>query len=168
MLLPTKSVVADLGIRGKLQALAYTGTVEREIHRGIKRQVGTAKFLVDDGADLYAPSVGRKAGTLVADFGGETQTDRKVPAFRCAHAGANVAADVFVSKAWVVACKYIEAGFKPVVPTIGNLDGFMNCVMRRLSAVGGKPASSGGMRPLGGPMLCNSNMVECAGTVSLP
>src|SRR5665213_3615176 len=69
-------VVAHLGAGREVQAIVYTGAVPGAFERGIDGKIPTANCLVDDGADLPRPCVGRVDRALIADLHGERGADR--------------------------------------------------------------------------------------------
>ncbi len=93
--------------------------------------------LVDDGADLPGPGVGRVDGALVADLGGEADADGPVPAVGNADAGTDVVADPLDAVAVLPAGEDVEADLGPVVDAFGELEGFVLLVVGGVDAVDG-------------------------------
>ncbi len=81
--------------------------------------------LVDDGANLPVPGVGRIAGALIAELGGEADADRPVPGVGHADAGTDVVADPLDALAAAFAGEDVEANFRPFVDALRDFDGFV-------------------------------------------
>ena len=63
-------VVADFGIGREGPALVVTRAVQRPVNGWVEGQIPGSELLVDDGANLPSPGIGRKTSPLIADFRG--------------------------------------------------------------------------------------------------
>jgi hypothetical protein len=53
--------------------------VKRAVERGVEGQVPPADFLVDDGANLQSPGVGRESSALVTNLSRQAHANRPMP-----------------------------------------------------------------------------------------
>ena len=109
--------------------------MQRSVERGIEIEIPAAELLIDDGAHLPSPGVGREWAALVADLIGEAQADRPIPFFGDGDAGANVVADPLNALAAALGSEDVEADFEPVGETVGDLDGFVLGMFGGIEAV---------------------------------
>src|ERR1019366_7963756 len=106
-------VVADLDAGSEAHPLIDVGPVPRALERGVEGEVPAADGLVDDGANLPRPRVGRVDGALIPDLGRERDADRPMPAIGHADARADVVADPLHSVAGLLAGEDVEADLRP-------------------------------------------------------
>ena len=130
-------VITEFDVGRKDETLVDAGAMKGLVERRIEGEVPFADLLVDDGPHLPRPSIRGILGALVADFVGKTQADGPFPFWRNADARANVIADVIPALAIVHGSEDIKAGFEPISEAMGDFDGLMQLMIRRIGAVGG-------------------------------
>src|SRR2546425_6372282 len=130
-----REVVAEFEIRRKLEAAVDIRAVESAVHRGIERKIPASELLVHDGPNFPSPRVFRKNAALVADFVGKTHADRPAPFCRDTHARADMIAHPVPALAVAEGSENIKAHLKPVVETVGDLNRFVERMIRGQYAV---------------------------------
>src|SRR6266571_1944990 len=128
-------IVAELEVGRENETLIHTRAMEGSVKRGIERKIPRAELLIDNGPDFPRPGVRGVSAALPADFVREADADGPVPVGRNAHPGTNVAAYIIPTLAVLGGSKNVKPGLEPVVKTVGDLDGFMQLVVRGKSAV---------------------------------
>src|SRR5258708_26714859 len=129
--------IRDFDVGRKLEPAFRSRTVQRALKSGIERDVPATQIFVDDRTNLPAPGVLREFAPHVTDLLRETYAHRPMPFFRHPKTRSNMRAHEIQTTAIAGAGKDIEAGFKPVVEAVSDLDGLVPGVIRRQGAVAG-------------------------------
>ena len=109
--------------------------VKRTVERGVDGPIPSSDLLIDNRANLPGPRVDGKLPALVADFIRDTDSHRPVPFGRRAKARSDVIAHPIPSLTGARRGENIKSGFKPVGPSVGYFDGFMQSVVGREKAI---------------------------------
>src|SRR6266700_2037766 len=131
----SRDFLAELVVGRENETLIHTWAMEGSVKRGIERKIPRAELPIDNGPDFPRPGVRGVSAALPADFVREADADGPVPVGRNAHPGTNVAAYIIPTLAVLGGSKNVKPGLEPVVKTVGDLDGFMQLVVRGKSAV---------------------------------
>src|ERR1700677_1835701 len=94
-------------------------------HGRVDRPVPAAVGLVHDRHDLPGPSRIRVLRPSISEFARKAHSHWPMPLRRNAHAGADMIAYPLHSMAVLLGCKDVEADFRPIVNTFGQLDRFV-------------------------------------------
>src|SRR5204862_8252663 len=135
-------IVTELEVGREDETLVYDRAMEGPVKCRIEGEIPPPELLINDRADLPRPGVRGVPAALPADFVRKADADGPVPLGRNAHSGADVAANVVPTLAVLRRSENVDAGFKPAIKSMGDLDGFVPLV------VGGKRAVIGGFGAL--------------------
>src|SRR6266513_1464835 len=127
-------IVAEFEVGREYQPLIHARAMEGPVKRGIEGEIPPAELFIHNRADLPRPGIRGVPAVLPPDFIRKADADGPVPLGWNAQAGADVAANVVPTLAVLRGSENVEAGFKPAIKSMGDLDGFVPLV------VGGKCA----------------------------
>src|SRR5208337_1188486 len=119
----------------KLDTSRNTGPVKRPLESGIESQIPRLPLFIDDGANFPGPGIRGKDGPLVAQFRRKAHPDRPMPFLRNANPGTDVITNPLVALVRAVAREDVQSRFKPVRPTLGNLNRFVGLMFIRKNAL---------------------------------
>src|SRR6516162_2876660 len=122
-------VIAEFEIRRKDDSPMNAFAVKRAVERGVDGPIPSSDLLIDNRANFPSPRVDGKLPALVADFIRETDSHRPVPFGRNANARPNVVADPIPSLARARRSENIKSSLKPVGPSVGDFDCFVQSVV---------------------------------------
>src|ERR1700730_11490125 len=115
--------IGNFDVGRKLEAAFGAWTFEGALEGWIESEIPTLELFVDDRPNLPTPRVRGEFAPHIANLLRQTYTNGPVPLRRNAKAGANVCADEIQTTAIAGAGENIEAGFKPVVKAVRDLNG---------------------------------------------
>ena len=118
--------------------------VERAIERGIEGEIPAPDFFIDDGTDFPGPGVGRKLAPLVTELLRQAEPHRPVPRRGNRDPRTDMVADPFPTAFRLDGGEDVKASFEPVGDALGDLNGLMLCMMRRLKTINRRFTSLGG------------------------